>query len=75
MENVGDATVSKVGGKGFVNHVFNFDNDTKVELMNLGQYALMVLLPLAFANNFIDTLVPKVNESTGNASFYADATH
>ena len=34
--------------------------------MNLGQYALMVLLPLAFANNFIDTLVPKVNESTGN---------
>ena len=33
------------GGKGFINHVFNFNNDTKVELLNLGQYLIMVLIP------------------------------
>jgi len=54
------------GGKGFVNHVFNFNNDTKVELLNLGQYLIMVLLPLSFLNKFIETLIPKADESRGS---------
>ncbi len=53
-------------GKGFINHVFNFNNDTKVELMNLGQYLLMVLIPLSFLNKFMETLIPKVDESRGS---------
>ena len=54
------------GGKGFINHVFNFNNDTKVELMNLAQYLFMVLVPLSFANNFIETVIPKPDESRGS---------
>ena len=59
-------TTTLTGGKGFVNHVFNFNNDTKVELMNLGQYLIMVLIPLSFLNKFIETVIPKPDESRGS---------
>lgn len=53
-------------GKGFINHVFNFDNDTKVELMNISQYLLFVLIPLSFINKFIEGVIPKPDESRGS---------
>ena len=31
-----------------VNHVFNFDNDTKCELMNLLQYVVLAIILLVF---------------------------
>jgi len=55
-----------VSGKGFINHVFNFNAETKTELMNLAQYLALVLLPLSFLNNFVETLIPKVDESRGS---------
>ena len=65
-ETIVDTNRALNGGKGFINHVFNFNNDTKVELMNLAQYLFMVLVPLSFANKFIDTLIPKPDESRGS---------
>ena len=53
-------------GKGFINHVFNFDNDTKVEFMNITQYLLFVLIPLSFINKFIEGVIPKPDESRGS---------
>ena len=35
-----------VSGKGFINHVFNFNSETKTEVMNLAQYLAIVLLTL-----------------------------
>jgi hypothetical protein len=54
------------GGKGFINHVFNFNNDTKVELLNLAQYLILVLIPLSFLNKFMESLIPKADESRGS---------
>ena len=60
MEDVSEKSLSGglQQGKGFINHVFNFDNDTKVELMNISQYLLFVLIPLSFIN--ISTLPVKL---------------
>ena len=68
MDDVNSAMSQSAGvsGKGFINHVFNFNTETKTELMNLGQYLALVLLPLTFLNNFVETLVPKVDESRGS---------
>jgi hypothetical protein len=68
MESVDNATSQSAGvsGKGFINHVFNFNSETKTELMNLAQYLALVLLPLSFLNNFIETLIPKADESRGS---------
>jgi len=68
MEDVNNAMSQSAGvsGKGFINHVFNFNTETKTELLNLAQYLALVLLPLSFLNNFVETLIPKVNESRGS---------
>jgi len=68
MDDVHSAMSQSAGvsGKGFINHVFNFNTETKTELMNLAQYLALVLLPLTFLNNFVETLVPKVDESRGS---------
>tara|TARA_B100000575_G_scaffold48614_1_gene35603 strand:- start:2008 stop:2760 length:753 start_codon:yes stop_codon:yes gene_type:complete len=65
-ETIVDTNRALNGGKGFINHVFNFNNDTKVELMNLAQYLIMVLIPLSFLNKFIETVIPKPDESRGS---------
>ena len=68
MESVTESMNQSAGvsGKGFINHVFNFNTETKTELMNLAQYLALVLFPLTFLNNFVETLVPKVDESRGS---------
>ena len=60
MDDVNSAMSQSAGvsGKGFINHVFNFNTETKTELMNLGQYLALVLLPLTFLNNFVDFITP-----------------
>ena len=30
----------------FLSHMFSFDNDTKNELMNIGQYAIISIIPI-----------------------------
>jgi hypothetical protein len=57
----------KKADNGFIKHVFNMDNDTKHNILNTGQYLALAAIPLALLFNFIDTVIPKVDESKGNA--------
>tara|TARA_B110001450_G_scaffold251222_1_gene271022 strand:- start:1190 stop:1903 length:714 start_codon:yes stop_codon:yes gene_type:complete len=50
----------------FIKHVFNFDNDTKCELLNTGQYALLAIIPMGFYNYIVDSVIPEVDESKSN---------
>jgi len=52
---------------GFVKHVFSMDNDTKNNMLNTGQYLAIAAIPLAFLYNLIDSVIPKADESKGNA--------
>ena len=56
----------KKGDSGFIKHVFNMDNDTKHNMLNTGQYLALAAVPLALLYNFIDTVIPKADESKGN---------
>lgn len=69
---IGDTNRALEGGKGFINHVFNFNNDTKVELLNLGQYLILALIPLSFLNKFIESLIPKADESRGSVEILVE---
>ena len=51
---------------GFINHVFNFDNDTKCEVLNVGQYLLLAIIPMGFYNYMVDSVIPEIDESKGN---------
>lgn len=47
---------------GFVDYVFKFDNATKDNLMNMGQYALMAMLPVVVLNKSIQRLFPEADD-------------
>lgn len=63
---------SKVVKNSFINHVFNFDNDTKCELLNTGQYALLAILPMGLYNYVVDSVIPDVDESKSNLEILAE---
>jgi hypothetical protein len=50
----------------FLSHMFSFDNDTKSELLNIGQYALVSIIPLLTLVKIVDTFVPIFDPTKGN---------
>ena len=70
MEDV-DNTQKNVKN-GFINHVFNFDNDTKCEVLNVGQYLLLAIIPMGFYNYMVDSVIPEVDESKSNLEILAE---
>jgi hypothetical protein len=55
--------LSKSSGKpGFFKHVFNFDEDTKFELSNVIQYAILALIPVIILNKIMQRYVPEADD-------------
>lgn len=69
MESVKQASenVSSGGaGPSLIKHVFNFDDDSKNEMMNIIQYSLLAVIPIVFLNKSIQKFVPDVDEEKGS---------
>ena len=69
MESINEAskTVSSGGaGPSLIKHVFNFDDDSKNEMMNIIQYSLLAVIPIVFLNKSIQKFVPDVDEEKGS---------
>ena len=60
------------GGNTFINHVFNFDNETKHSLMNIIQYICLAIIPCSTMNHFINNVIPEPDESKGNIEITAE---
>ena len=58
-----DNNVQKLTQKDFVKHVFNFDNDTKSELMNIVQYVALALIPVTILNNVVKHVIPEADQT------------
>ena len=63
MEQI-DTEVSKTNS--FLSHMFSFDNDTKSELLNVGQYALISIIPLIALVKLIDGFLPNFDPTKSN---------
>lgn len=50
----------------FLSHMFSFDNDTKNELLNMGQYAIISIVPLLTLVKLIDGVLPNFDPTKGN---------
>ena len=53
-------------GPSLIKHVFNFDDDSKNEMMNIIQYSLLAVIPIVFLNKSIQKFVPEVDEEKGS---------
>ena len=57
---------------GFIKHVFNFDNDTKTEVLNIIQYVVLAIIPMALFNYAVDSVIPEDDDSKGNLEILAE---
>jgi hypothetical protein len=48
--------------KSFFKHVFNFDDDSKSEILNILQYALIAIIPIVTLNKTMQKYVPEADE-------------
>lgn len=51
---------------GFFKHLFNFDDQTKSNLMNIVQYSLVAIIPVVAVNKTMQKYVPEADEEKGN---------
>jgi hypothetical protein len=58
--------------KGFFKHVFNFDNDSKSDVLNIIQYALLAIIPIVILNKFMAKYVPEADDKKGSLEILAE---
>ena len=70
MESLTESSSSSKPG--FFKHVFNFDSDTKAEMLNIIQYALLALIPIIILNKLMQKYIPEADEEKGSLEISAE---
>ena len=50
----------------FMNHVFNFDENSKIDMLNIVQYSIISIVPIVILNKSIQKFVPEADETKGS---------
>lgn len=58
--------------KDFLKHVFNMNEESKKEMMNIIQYAVMSLVPLVVLNKTMSKYVPEAEDKKGSVEICAE---
>ena len=69
MDSFEDVSVKSTG---FIKHVFQFDDMTKSELLNVAQYAILAIVPIVILNKSIQNFIPEVDEDKGSVEILAE---
>jgi hypothetical protein len=72
MESLDELSKSTSGKQGFFKHVFNFDEDSKAEMLNIIQYAVLALIPVVVLNKLMQRFVPEADEDKGSLEITAE---
>jgi hypothetical protein len=62
MESSDNTTKSK----NFFKHVFNFNEETKADVLNVIQYALLAIIPIVILNKSMQKFVPEADDEKGS---------
>jgi hypothetical protein len=57
---------------GFFKHVFNFNDDSKSDILNIIQYAILAIIPVVILNKSIGKYVPEADEKKGSLELSAE---
>lgn len=58
--------------KSFFKHVFNFDDDSKGEILNIIQYSLLAIIPVVILNKSMSKYVPEADDKKGSLEIVAE---
>jgi hypothetical protein len=67
-----DENDSKTDTKGFFKHVFNFNKDSKHDMLNILQYALLAIIPVIIINKLMQKYIPEADEDKGSLELVAE---
>jgi len=66
MDSLNEITKNSSAKNGFFKHVFNFDDESKEDMLNIVQYALIALVPIIALNKGMQRFVPEADDEKGN---------
>jgi len=72
METLDELSKTTSGKPGFIKHVFNFDQESKSEMLNIIQYSVLALIPVVILNKLMQRFVPEANEDKGSIELVAE---
>jgi hypothetical protein len=72
MESLDELTKSGSSKKGFFSFVFNFNEETKEELLNIIQYVIIALIPVVILNKSIQRFIPEADDEKGTPEILAE---
>ena len=72
MESLDELSKTSSGKPGFFKHVFNFDEESKAEMLNIVQYAVLALIPVVILNKLMQRFVPEADEDKGSFEITAE---
>jgi hypothetical protein len=58
--------------RGFFKHVFNFDDDSKGDILNIIQYSLIAIIPVIILNKTMSKYVPEADDKKGSLEIIAE---
>jgi hypothetical protein len=70
MESLTESSSSSKPG--FFKHVFNFDSDSKAEMLNIIQYTILALIPIIILNKLMQKYIPEADEEKGSLEISAE---
>jgi hypothetical protein len=72
MESLDELTKSGSSKKGFFKHVFNFDDESKEDILNIIQYSVLAIVPLVVLNKLMNRFVPEADDDKGSVEILAE---
>jgi len=73
IEDISRKSSSSSGNKnGFFQHVFNFDDDAKEDMLNIVQYALLAIIPVVALNKAMQRFVPEADDEKSSIELLAE---
>ena len=72
MESLDELSKTSHGKPGFFKHVFNFDEQSKAEMLNIVQYAVLAIIPVVILNKLMQRFVPEADDEKGSVEISAE---
>ena len=72
MESLDELSKTSSGKPGFLKHVLNFDEESKLEMLNIIQYAVLSLVPVVILNKLMQRYVPEADDEKGSVEITAE---
>jgi len=72
MESLDEMTKGNGNKNGFFKHVFNFNEESKSEMMNIVQYSVLALVPVIIMNKLMQRYVPEADDEKKSVEILAE---